>query len=60
MNPGCTPFEKRLAALVIGQVDFVTIGGVACALNGFVRTTDDVDILVASDRANVERLLAAL
>lgn len=59
MNPGCTPFERRLAALVVGQVDFVTVGGAACALNGFVRTTDDVDILVASDRANVERLLAA-
>lgn len=60
MSPECTPFEKLLAALVLGQVDFVTVGGVACALNGFVRTTDDVDILVASDSANVERLLQAL
>jgi hypothetical protein len=33
---------------------------VACALNGFVRTTDDVDILVAPDVANIDRLLQTL
>jgi acylphosphatase len=60
MSPDSTPFEKLLVALVCGKVDFVTIGGVACALNGFVRTTEDVDLLVAGDPENIQRLLAVL
>lgn len=60
MSPECTPFEKLLVALVLGQVDFVTVGGVACALNGYVRTTEDVDLLIAPNQDNVERLLRVL
>ncbi len=60
MNPDPTPFERLLVALVRGDVAFVTVGGVACSLSGFVRTTEDVDILVAGSRANIERLLSVL
>lgn len=60
MKPECTPFEKLLVALVLDGVDFVTVGGVACALNGFVRATEDVDLLVAHSRDNVDRLLRVL
>ena len=36
------------------------VGGVAVALNGFVRTTEDVDILIERSPENVARLLDAL
>src|SRR5205823_12209713 len=42
------------------DVRFVIVGGVAVALNGFVRTTEDVDILIDSSVDNVTRLLDAL
>lgn len=54
------PFENVLAALSRGEVRYLVVGGVACALNGFVSTTEVVDILVDADRENIERLLAAL
>ena len=41
-----TPYEKLLAKLAGAEVKFIIVGGVAIALNGFVRTTEDVDILV--------------
>lgn len=55
-----TPYEKLLASLARAGVEFIVVGGVAVALNGFVRTTDDVDILIKRSPENVERLLAAL
>ena len=36
------------------------VGGLAVSLNGFVRTTEDMDILVDDDLANLQRLLACL
>jgi hypothetical protein len=50
-SPTSTPenyfqFEKLLANLARGAVDFAVVGGVAVSLNGFVRATEDVDILV--------------
>jgi acylphosphatase len=55
-----TPYEKLLEKLVRAEVKFVIVGGVAVALNGFVRTTEDVDILIESSPENVKRLLEAL
>ncbi len=60
MNPGPSTFEELLAAMAVAQVDYLCVGGVACALCGFVRATEDVDILVSRDRANIEKLLAVL
>jgi len=54
------PYEELLVALADGGVLFMTVGGIACALNGHVRSTQDVDILVKADAANIERLLAVL
>ncbi|MFH2010132.1 MAG: hypothetical protein ABI333_26275 [bacterium] len=54
------PFERLLVDLAAGDVDYVTVGGIACAFNGHVRTTQDVDILVSADPANLERLLRVL
>jgi predicted nucleotidyltransferase len=55
-----TPYEKLLANLARAEVKFIVVGGVAVALNGFVRTTDDVDILIERSQENVQRLLEAL
>jgi hypothetical protein len=55
-----TPYEKLLAKLGRAEVKFIIVGGVAVALNGFVRTTEDVDILIESSAENVQRLLGAL
>ncbi|HVF70648.1 MAG TPA: nucleotidyltransferase [Chthoniobacterales bacterium] len=55
-----TPYEKLLVSLARAGVNFIVVGGVAVALNGFVRTTEDVDILIARSKENVERLLGAL
>lgn len=53
-------FEKLLAALASHAVDFAVAGGVAISLNGFIRATDDVDIIVHEAPANIEKLLQCL
>lgn len=58
MDPG--PFASLLADLGRAEVRYLVVGGVACALNGYVRTTEDVDILVDRDPDNIRRLLAVL
>jgi acylphosphatase len=55
-----SPFERLLVALAKGGVDFAVVGGVAVSLNGFVRATDDVDIIVSEERPNVSKLLQEL
>ena len=42
------------------MVDYLIIGGVAVQAYGHVRTTQDVDVIVAPDARNLERLAAAL
>jgi hypothetical protein len=53
-------FEKLLVALAQAGVDFATVGGVAVSLNGFVRATEDVDIIVNSSPENLRKLLDCL
>ena len=53
-------FEKLLVDLARSGIDFAVVGGVAVSLNGFVRATDDLDILVNDALENIEQLLAAL
>ena len=55
-----TPYEKLLAKLVRAEVKFKIAGGVAVALNGFVRTTEDIDVLIEGSAENVTRLLDEL
>jgi predicted nucleotidyltransferase len=55
-----TPYEKLLAKLARAEVKFIIVGGVAVALNGFVRTTEDVDILIEASSENVTRLIDEL
>jgi hypothetical protein len=52
-----TPCEKLLPKLARAEVKFIIVGGVAIALNSFVRTTEDVGILIEISADNVGRLL---
>lgn len=55
-----TSYEELLERLVKEQVKFALAGGLAVCLNGFVRTTDDVDILIDNSPDNVIRLSRVL
>lgn len=57
-----SPLDLRglLAALHDGQVRFVLIGGVAVGAHGYVRATEDVDIVPDPSPENVRRLGNAL
>jgi predicted nucleotidyltransferase len=53
-------FEKLLARLADAGVDFVVVGGVAVAVHGYVRVTEDVDLVIDPSPENVRRLLGCL
>lgn len=53
------PYERLSESLARAEVKFI-IGGIAVALNGFVRTTEDVEVLIEHSPANVRRLLEVL
>jgi predicted nucleotidyltransferase len=53
-------FEKLLGVLAEAGVQFVLVGGLAVTLQGYVRFTEDVDLLIGSSRDNVARLLDSL
>lgn len=51
---------QLLRRLIEGKVDFVVIGGVAVAMQGYGRSTKDLDITYATDAANLEALSTVL
>ena len=53
-------FESLLVDLSRAGIDYLVVGGVAVCLNGFVRATQDLDLLVEASPANLRRLLACL
>ena len=53
-------FRELLETLSRAEVRFVVICGVALVLRGSVRLTVDLDICYARDKANLDRLAAAL
>ncbi len=59
-NPMEPSFEKLLARLADHEVRFIVVGGVAVALQGYMRMTEDVDILIEASPQNVRLMLAAL
>lgn len=56
--PDDLPTQPRRVFEVLARhgVQYVTIGGVAVQAYGHVRTTQDVDVVAASDDANLARL----
>lgn len=53
-------FEKLLVLLAERGVQFVVVGGIAVTLHGYVRLTEDVDLLVEDSAANIDLLLSTL
>lgn len=49
-------FDEILRRLVEAEVRFVVIGGLALGARGVVRATKDIDVSVALDPANLDRL----
>ena len=42
------------------NVNFVVIGARACALHGYVRATEDIDILIQQEKNNLEKVIQAV
>lgn len=55
-----TDLPRLIEALVVEQVAFVIIGGVALVLHGSARVTQDLDICYSREPENLERLAKAL
>ncbi len=53
-------FEKLLVLLADAGVQFIIVGGIAVSIQGYVRLTEDVDLLLEDSRENVERVLVRL
>ncbi len=51
-----TTYEKILSALNKGHIDYLVVGGVAVNLYGFMRSTGDLDIVLALDKENLARM----
>ena len=53
-------FSEFLKLLNAHRVEFLLIGGLAVSYHGYPRSTSDMDVWVAQNRANAERLVARL
>jgi hypothetical protein len=53
-------FEKLLVLLAEAKVRFIVVGGIAVSMQGYVRLTEDVDILIENSRENIQLLLHTL
>jgi acylphosphatase len=42
------------------KVNYVVIGARACALHGYVRATEDIDILIQKEKSNLEKVIQAV
>jgi hypothetical protein len=54
------PLLRLLARFRDEGVEYVLVGGQAVRLNGYLRATEDVDVLVKATRANGEKIIRAL
>ena len=54
------PLLRLLAGFGKEGVEYVLVGGQAVRLNGFLRATEDVDVLVRATRDNGERIKRGL
>jgi hypothetical protein len=54
------PLLTLLARFRDEGVEYVLVGGQAVRLNGFVRATEDIDVLIKPSRDNGERVIRAL
>ena len=54
------PLLRLLARFREEDVEYVLVGGQAVRLNGYLRATEDIDVLVRATRENGERVKRAL
>ena len=54
------PLLHLLARFRDEGVEYVLIGGQAVRLNGYIRATEDIDLLLKATRANGEKVIRAL
>lgn len=54
------PLLELLSRFAGEGVEYVLVGGHAVRLNGYLRATEDVDVLVRASRENGERIIRAL
>ena len=54
------PLLKLLARFFDEGVEYVLVGGQAVRLNGYLRATEDIDVLVQPTRDNGEKIIRAL
>jgi hypothetical protein len=54
------PLLDLLSRFASEGVEYVLVGGQAVRLNGYLRATEDVDVLVRASRDNGERVIRAL
>lgn len=52
--------DRVIGALAAHSVRYVLIGGLAAAAHGSTLPTEDIDVVPARDRANLDKLAAAL
>ena len=52
-------FRDFLKALNNQEVDYILVGGMAVILNGYVRTTGDMDVWVKKTKANYRKIVKA-
>jgi hypothetical protein len=53
-------YERLIASLVDGEVDFIIVGGVAATFHGSSRLTSDLDVVYARSAENIDRMVRAL
>ncbi|MFM9969099.1 MAG: hypothetical protein ACKVQK_11965 [Burkholderiales bacterium] len=54
------PLLNLLARFRDENVEYILIGGQAVRLNGYLRATEDIDVLVRASRDNGEKIIRAL
>ena len=60
MSTDHNPLVKVLARFRDEGVEYVLVGGQAVRLNGYLRATEDIDVLVKASRVNGEKIIRAL
>ncbi|NLZ04238.1 MAG: hypothetical protein GXY19_03610 [Phycisphaerae bacterium] len=53
-------FKEFLRLLSVHHVEYLLIGGYAVGYHGYPRATADMDVWIALERANADRVVAAL
>jgi hypothetical protein len=54
------PLLRLLARFNEEGVEYVLVGGQAVRLNGYLRATEDIDVLIRASRVNGEKIIRAL